>query len=400
MGASSSNQAGEAEIALPHDDVPYPGPQIQYCLVDVQAQLSTQVKVGFNTTTMKTTNVDQYYQEISRPYEQGFVMQQFQKIPGVQSQAGFTSVAVPYQAILQRPVNVSTHERWQLKIEKSSLEFQTFVNWEPTQELADNTTEIQQKIMEIAAQNGRLICIEATGSEQNQQKFLGGGNGIAGVDLFFNMPLHPNPTRYAYQAINVPVTFKTKTFPSPITKMETDVIGQFTTFLNQGWKLVEINFDVTQVIKAGFTTVRGAHNSIWFFEKEASRLNDNIPVWQGCVVEYMHKITASFGGTYAKTGWNEVLTQMGQKGWELACIMETPEKIVSSFGSTTVKLLLFFQRHILSQPQGVGASAGYPPSGTPPAGPGTAGYPPSGGASNYPPTGPGAATEPHPPSYN
>ncbi|XP_072027000.1 uncharacterized protein [Amphiura filiformis] len=395
MGASSSQHApgtlpAHQQIAIPQDPVPYTGPQIQYCLVDVLAQLSTQVKL-FSTTQMITTNVDQYYQVISQPYEQGFVMQQFQKIPGVQSQAGFSSVAVPYQAILQRPVNVSTHERWQLKIEKSHLQTQAFVNWGPTQQVAANTTEIQQKIMEVAAQNGRLICIEVTGFQRNQQRLFSGVNGISGVDLFFNMPLHPNPTRYVYQAVNVPISFKMKSsFPSPVIQMETDVIGQFSAFLNQGWKLVEINFDMSQhMTQTGFTTVRGAQNSIWFFEKEANRLNDIIPVWQGCVVEYMHKVTASFGGTYAKTGWNEVLTQMGQRGWELACILETPEQIVS-FGSVTQKLLMFFQRRILSQPQG--APAGYPPSGTPaypPAGPGGnppggAGYPPPGGAS-YPP---------------
>ena len=70
---------------------------------------------------------------------------------------------------------------------------------------------------------------------------------VSGVDLFFNMPLHPNPTRYVYQAINVPITHKFKGgFPQPIIEMQTDIGAQFSAFLNQGWKLVEINFDMSK----------------------------------------------------------------------------------------------------------------------------------------------------------
>ena len=53
MGASESShhQGGASagqQIAVPQDAVPYPGPQIQYCLVTVQATLSAQgIAQGF-----------------------------------------------------------------------------------------------------------------------------------------------------------------------------------------------------------------------------------------------------------------------------------------------------------------------------------------------------------------
>ena len=55
---------------------------------------------------MITTNIEEYYQALCQPYAQDFVMKQFMKIPGVQRQAGFTSVSMPYQGILVRPCNV------------------------------------------------------------------------------------------------------------------------------------------------------------------------------------------------------------------------------------------------------------------------------------------------------
>jgi hypothetical protein len=30
--------------------------------------------------------------------------------------------------------------------------------------------------------------------------------------------------------------------------------------------------------------------TIWIFEKEASRLYDEEPVWEGVIIEYLHKV--------------------------------------------------------------------------------------------------------------
>ena len=75
-----------------------------------------------------------------------------------------------------------------------------------------------------------------------------------------------------------------------------------------------------------------------------------------------------FGGTHAKAGWDEQLNQMGQRGWELACILETPEVHQSGLASAVIKILMFFQRRILATPPPGPAAgpAGYPATAPPP----------------------------------
>lgn len=361
-GAQAGAQAGhqQQQYQIPDDPVPYRGPQIQYHFINLDAKLSVKA-----FSQMITTNIEEYYQALCQPYAQDFVMKQFMKIPGVQRQAGFTSISMPYQGILVRPCNVPIHEKWQLRVDKSSLQTQAFASFGPSQRVSADTTEIQQKILDVAAQCGRLICIEVTGFQKVRNTFTS-QSGVSGVDLFFNMPLHPNPTRYVYQAVNVPINCKLKSsFPTPNIEMETDIVGIFTAWLNQGWKLVEINFDMSQhAHQTGFTTARMSQNSIWFWEKEESRVNDNTtPAWQGCVLEYMHKTSATFGGTQVKGSWDELLGQMGQRGWELATMLETLEVRQTGLSSITKKLLMFFQRRILAPapPAGVGPTGYQPP---------------------------------------
>lgn len=37
-----------------------------------------------------------------------------------------------------------------------------------------------------------------------------------------------------------------------------------------------------------------AVETIWMFEKEASKLHDHTPQWEGVIIEYLHKVTVSF----------------------------------------------------------------------------------------------------------
>lgn len=37
-------------------------------------------------------------------------------------------------------------------------------------------------------------------------------------------------------------------------------------------------------------SLSGDHNSIWFFEKETSKLKINTPVWEGTIVEFKHTV--------------------------------------------------------------------------------------------------------------
>ncbi|XP_038077548.1 uncharacterized protein LOC119745331 [Patiria miniata] len=379
-----------AHSGVPNDPVPYAGSPLQYCFVNVEATLRTQAT--FFSAPIITTNIDAYYGIISQPYAQGFSMVQFQSIPGVQRQKGFGyNVAMPFQAILSRPVNAPpSQERWQLRVEKSFLQTQMILKFFTTRETTvSDTSDIYQKINAVASQGGRLICVEITGFEKGPSfgQAMSGHQGVKGVDLFFNMPLHPNPKIYVYQAISVPVQFRlTSSFPQPRIQVLTDFMGQFAAFLQKGWKLVEINFDNSQTTEPGFFSAHSSMNSIWFFEKEASKMHSEVPEWQGTIVEYEHKVSASFGGTRAKTNWDPVVIEMGQRGWELACLVESPETYTTGFSSAAIKVLMFFQRRIL-RPVGAGGFAMPPQGGQPPP---QGGYPqPQGGypqpQGSYPP---------------
>ena len=37
-------------------------------------------------------------------------------------------------------------------------------------------------------------------------------------------------------------------------------------------------------------SLSGDHNSIWFFEKETSKLKNNTPTWEGTIVEFKHTV--------------------------------------------------------------------------------------------------------------
>ena len=176
-----------------------------------------------------------------------------------------------------------------------------------------------------------------------------------GVDLFFDIPTHPNPRRYVYQAVNVPINMSISV-GSVVGKVHRedacDWQGEMTTLLQQGWRLVEIFFDQSSAAQGlGFSATQ-ALNSVWFFEKEASRIDDPRPVYEGTVIEYEHVIELGFGKLHLQAypaQWDSVLFEMGKRGWELACILETPSyKMTRGLAKMKMKMksLMFFQRKL------------------------------------------------------
>ena len=85
---------------------------------------------------------------------------------------------------------------------------------------------------------------------------------VKGVDLFFNMPLHPNPTIYVYQAVSVPIQFQLMGgFGQTQIRVLTDFMGQFSAYLQKGWKLVEVNFDTSQTTQGECCN---SHFQVWW----------------------------------------------------------------------------------------------------------------------------------------
>ena len=168
-----------------------------------------------------------------------------------------------------------------------------------------------------------------------------------GVDLFFDIPTDTNPRRFIYQTVNVPIeesVLPPRLGSIPKHTFSCDWLGQMTTFLQQGWRLVEIFLDMSSAPRD--QSLEATVNSVWFFEKEASRVNDPSPVYEGTVIEYEHKLSAGLTSISAPPQWESLLCEMGKRGWELACILETPDIRITGLQQSKMKLLMFFQRKL------------------------------------------------------
>ena len=55
-----------------------------------------------------------------------------------------------------------------------------------------------------------------------------------------------------------------------------------------------------------------------------------------------------------------MFTEMGSRGWELACMLESPEILSVGLGTITYKVLFFFQRPIMQPAPGGYPSHAYP----------------------------------------
>ncbi|XP_077978350.1 uncharacterized protein LOC144433843 [Glandiceps talaboti] len=366
MGCGSSSSTGRPRApvksnknysALPEDAVPYPGLALDVRLIEAPVKMKTEASLFGLSGSSTTTDIDAYYPVIAAPYAEGFTLSQFAPIPGAFQRSGMFSMGgtLKYQAILSKQTSVE--ESWQLHIVKSYLApnmmnsgFKMLLS--SNQGTSSDSSHLYQIIAETCAQGGRLLCIEPSMSAQGPStaQALQGKGGVMGMDLFFNMAKHPNPTTYSYQAIHVPINFKMQAgMMSASTKVELDWHAQLQAYLSQGWKLVDIFFDAGSSTEMGFMSASGSLNSVWFFEKDNSKLEDNTPLYEGAVVEYWQKITMTMTGTTTPHGtWNECILTMGQRGWELASIVMTPES--KSQGTTVhMKLVLLFQRRIMAQ---------------------------------------------------
>ena len=135
--------------------------------------------------------------------------------------------------------------------------------------------------------------------------------------------------------------------------MVCDWMGTLSQYLNQGWRLVDIYMDDVEQISAFYN--RGPNrapfplislNSIWFFEKELSKLDDATQLYEGTVIEYYLKTRRSIGSISSEFNITQLCQEMGNRGWKLTCLLQTPKVVRSGFNSATAVILLIFQRRL------------------------------------------------------
>lgn len=350
MGANSStpdqfgSNSDSSQIPVPQDPVPYGGPKGNYhiiqCSVDVTAVLS-----GLGQVSV-ASNIDSHYQALSQPYGSGFRLISFYCIPYSVKRRMFSRTATfPYYGIyfhsqLSRPTN----EQWQLTIVKSQMQVQVVRHGLLSAEIQGRTDQITAVIADTASRGGRLVCIENTQKRlaQTMKQAFSGLGPIQGVDVFFEMPLHPNPVIYTYTVASIPMKLHGG-FQS--VSVSCDWNGVFGQYLDAGWRLKEIYLDQGAATRAFSTTA--TMNSLWFFEKDVALLEDSRPRYQGTIVFYELKSTLQQSTVTAKTeNWGVLLSSMGEKGWELACILDIPE-VRTGFLKMYSTLLFFFQRELI-----------------------------------------------------
>lgn len=383
-------KGGQAAVASYPPQPPYAGTPVDYQFVEIMATLDMQAHLSFvrPDVTFQSTQVEEQYHRLTALYEQGFKMLLFVALPGGQRSGGFTQMGrvqqdAKFQGIFRRLFPEESGQKWQLQVQKSILMNQMFYRWSGALMLGgthsgsmSDSQHIFQTINQISQNYGRLISVEMVGMAgqelemtQNlayrQQYFHYMRTGQmpviqVGVDVFYEIPLHPSPERYMYQIINCPVNSNFEfSFPHGRWNSVCDWQGIMGQYLGAGWKLVEIFEDnsALQMMKMGGLSANTAltKNCLWIFEKPESRANDNTPYFEGTMVEHWFKTSVQmhamgFGGaeTRVDTNWEGLITHMGQYGWQVVRIVETPDTKIEGMFQPTIwtKNWIFFQRII------------------------------------------------------
>ena len=331
MGTSSStSQNGEVTVGrhspLPQDVQPYQGSFLECLVISIPLKFRSK----YNAVA---SDIDDHYPAISRYLEQRYTLNTFCPLPKSFRPAGFNKVEVLYEAIFSKPVGLTTSQQngADLLIERSTVHYEN----SRRARVADSS-DIMNKITRRSSEGGRLINLEINGHGVTRGINFQMTRGM-GVDILFEIPREATTPKYAYQVINVPFTV--------IATMRhqashCDWLGPFLYHLSQGWKLVRVFIDGSRERNGREFTV----NSTWIFEKEASKVEDSTPLYEGIIIEYYHKVTSRGS---VKTDWGPIIVEMGRRGWELACVQESGEMHVSGLGTVEMKLNMFFQRRIV-----------------------------------------------------
>ncbi|XP_070545000.1 uncharacterized protein [Ptychodera flava] len=372
MGCTSSSTAYEAPdplAFLPQDATPYNGPPVEYLFVNVPVTMTAKYRglIGYGMNT--TTDIDAYYPLLAQQYANGYHLLQFNMIPGTYDRHGAFSMSMTYdfQGIFAKNQYEQPNE-WQLYVIKSAITpqfLQTGIQmmFSVSRDVVTDTSHLIGQITDISSRGGRLICLE--GSMQTSTSYhamgrrgqrlaalgmdVGGQTGVVGIDLLFQLPTNPSPPRYTYQAVHIPITSTVRTgFMTSGFENNFDWSAPLQSYLSAGWKLVDVFYDNSTSVSGAFSRSI-TQNSVWFFEKEVQRLEDPRPQYQGAVIEYWHQVQLGWVSNSRATAignWNDTVTEMGRRGWELSCIVQT-NGVQLTGRTVSHKLMLIFQRRIL-----------------------------------------------------
>ncbi|XP_060553779.1 uncharacterized protein LOC132714880 [Ruditapes philippinarum] len=212
---------------------PYNGHPIQYHHINNNATLDVQAHFSFSdpSVSFQSSNVEQYYPQLAAMYDQGFKMLVFVSLPGSTKSNGLASlghcqVNIKLQGIFRRLLPEEMDQQWQLRVEKSTLITQMFIQWSGNVFLNagahfESTTDnnhIFQTLNNISQGGGRLISVELMAGQQFEmqrqmmQRQAQRQNKATGnmpmtqvaVDVFYEVPRSPSSERYVYQVVSCP----------------------------------------------------------------------------------------------------------------------------------------------------------------------------------------------------
>ncbi|XP_063427359.1 uncharacterized protein LOC134710879 [Mytilus trossulus] len=378
---------------------PYNGIPCDYQFLRIDIPFTIQMNLSFLSNPnmqMATSDPNAYIPHLIQMYDLGYRLLSFKLTQGSIRSSGVMSMTSTTtrraQAIFRKnEPKFQPDERFSLQVIKSSIESGTFLTGVHSMSQSSSQTQTQTQhlfkmINDYAYKGCRLRCIEITGCYRPPKDLnmygpqtMGVGSGMAygqghlnsksriyGVDLFFEIPQHPSPELYQYQAVPLKLTAQLNLKMGFGTIKENwglqldwqEVMNQY---LGTGWRLIEVFNDMSADTSIGMTgfgssSTTSILNIIFIFEKSQSHLNDNTPMYEGTMVEYQASWSVSAGiGTSTMvidTNWDNVIGNMGNQGWELITILQTPAtttktQFMGAFTRTNL-MWMFFQRQIVS----------------------------------------------------
>lgn len=365
----------------------YAGPPVTYNIVNIEVPHEAQTGLIFSPQTeFKTLTGTVYLPALTNMYGLGFRMSTFNVSPGSMTASGFVSFKVESKLKTQgifHQVPEEERGKWALNMVKTCIPQQVFGTGllQIGGTVTSQPIHILQTIEKISCDGGRLIGIEVTGgsfsgasaapvsatmgmgTQPSMMLYGHSPNTLLCADIFYEMPTSPSGEKYIYQIVPAKMTAILKTLTGAIGGSWTvtlDWVNIIGPYLAQGWRLVEIFLDQNNKSFSDnafmATKITSEVGAMFIFEKPASKLNDNTPVYEAKMVEYKAPGKMRMAGIGKTTidvtpNWDSVIAQQGQNGWEVVRILQTPATVFKQSLSMSPEFgwlhYIYFQRKII-----------------------------------------------------